>query len=836
MTRMERIFTLAMPWLITASMAVATGCTSMAASSAPAEPAQTGSSDEFADAIRGLSHRPGLLDVYVDVEGGRVLLGLPAPDDSGRIGSYLYVEGLTTGLGSNPVGLDRGQLGDSVVLDIRRLGHRVLFEQPNLAYRAQTDDAAEARATRQAFATSVLWAGEVEAVAGDGRLLVDLTSFLVRDAHGVAQRLQRTGQGSYRLDPERSVVDPSACLAFPDNLEFEALLTWSGEPEGRFVRQTAPTPSAVTLVQHHSLVRLPDDGYTPRRFDPRMGSFGISYLDYAAPLDGSLEQQWIVRHRLERTDPTAPSSPAKEPIVYYVDPGTPEPIRSALIEGASWWAEAFEAAGFEDAFKVEVLPEDAHPLDVRYNVIQWVHRSTRGWSYGGGVIDPRTGEMIKGHVSLGSLRIRQDILLFEGLAGVEKTGSGTADDPIELALARIRQLSAHEVGHTLGFAHNFAASTYGRASVMDYPAPWVRLDAAGELDFSAAYGVGAGAWDIQSARYAYQEFPSGEEAAGLASIVQQALDENLYFMSDADARPAGAAHPRAGLWDNGEDSIAALREVLAVRRHGLERFGRHNLATGRPLARLEEVLVPLYFHHRYQLAVTAKLIGGLDYRYKVNGDSQPLPQAVSGERQEAALDLLLSTLDTETLSLPPSVLEVMHPRDFGSGDNRELFNGRTAMVFDPVAAAATSAASTLDALLQPERLNRVAANPAGDVTAERIVDGVLKRAFEPADSSRRSIAGAVQEAVVEHLAGLAVDDRASLEVRSIAERALAQLPSAVSPAAAQYLTARARRTLERALTEATEPEAAPALPPGDPIGGGRMPSLLGCSWPQMGGL
>ena len=538
-----------------------------------------------------------------------------------------------------------------------------------------------------------------------------------------------------------------------------------------------------------------------------------------------------MRHRLERTDPSAASSPAKEPIVYYVDPGTPEPIRSALIEGASWWAAAFESAGFEDAFRVEVLPADVHPLDVRYNVIQWVHRSTRGWSYGGGVVDPRTGEMLKGHVSLGSLRIRQDILLFEGLAGAGKTGSGAPDDPVELALARIRQLAAHEVGHTLGFNHNFAASTWGRASVMDYPAPWVRLNDADELDFSRAYGVGVGAWDELAANWAYREVePGADEAQVLAGIVDRGIEEGMLFLTDADARPPGAAHPAAGLWDNGADSVRELEEVLAVRRAALARFGPGNLAAGRPLASLEEVLAPLYFHHRYQLPVTAKMIGGVDYRYKVRGDDQPLPRPVSPERQRDALEVILRAMSPAELALPESVVAVMHPRASGQEANRELFRGRSAPMFDPVAAAATAADLAVTSLLQPERLNRLAAASARSAEAvgvDEVLTGVVETAFAPAGAEHSGERAAIQEIVVRRLAELAADSRAAVTVRAAAEAALEALPGEADPVGA-YLERAAERWLERTESGAAEARPAPEPPPGDPIGSG-MPSLTRCS-------
>ncbi len=424
--------------------------------------------------------------------------------------------------------------------------------------------------------------------------------------------------------PDRSAVDVDAFLAFPDNLEFEAILTYSGDSPGELVRGTAPTADLVTLVQHHSLIRLPDDGYTPRRFDPRAGSSPVVFADYAVPLDEPIETRWIVRHRLEKTDPAAERSRAVEPIVYYVDRGAPEPVRSALVEGASWWAEAFEAAGFIDGYRVEVLPEGVHPLDVRYNVIQWVHRSTRGWSYGGGVVDPRTGEMIKAHVSLGSLRVRHDRLLMEGLVGADATGSGGPNDPVQVALARIRQLSAHEVGHTLGFTHNFAASTYGgRASVMDYPAPLVEITETGELDLSNAYGIGVGEWDVYTVRYAYEQPMPGEtEEELLESIVADGLERHLAFMSDADARPVGSAHPRAHLWDNGSRCRRRPRSRLrgAPDRHGALR--REQPRAGQPLSRLVEVFSPLYLYHRYQLTAAVKLIGGVDYAYAVRGDGQ----------------------------------------------------------------------------------------------------------------------------------------------------------------------------------------------------------------------
>ena len=783
--------------------------------------------------VEGLERLEGLMTFHVDRQRGKVYLELPLAEDPDTGHRYLYVEGLVTGLGSNDVGLDRGQIGSARLVGLRRVGGRVLVEEVNLGYRAISDDPDERRAVRQSFARSVLWGGEIVAADGDGRVLVDFSSFISRDAHGSTRRLERTGQGSFSLDTSRSAVEMDACLVFPENVELEALLTFHSEKPGPYVRDTAPAPEWVTLVQHHSFLRLPDDGYRPRRHDPRAGSNSISFADYSAPLDEPIEQKWIVRHRLQKTDPEASRSTVVEPIVYYVDRGVPEPVRSALIEGAGWWAEAFEAAGFIDAYRVELLPEGAHSLDARYNMIQWVHRATRGWSYGGGVVDPRTGEMIKGHVSLGSLRVRQDRLLFQGLAGADELGTGAANDPVEIALARIRQLSAHEVGHTLGMDHNFAASTYGRESVMDYPAPLVTIDDDGDLDFSEAYGVGMGEWDKHAIQWAYSQFPPGvDEADELEKMVRAGLDRGLFILSDADARPAGAANPLANLWDNGSDPVEALVGTLAVRRIALDRFGESAVPEGTPMAELEEVLVPLYLHHRYQLQAAVKVIGGLEYSYALRGDGQDAFAFIDSHRQMRALEVVLSILDPATLDLPESVLEQIPPRPPGSARTRELFSGRTDPVLDPLGAAATAADMVVKGLLQPQRAARLvdfhrrdAAQPGFEVILATLID----RAFDSraaASPRHEEVRRVVQTVTVDGLIELSSNPTASPEVRARVGGALAALgrllgsptdegaEEAVHRAALAALIARYQG---RALVPEPVSIDAPAPPPGDPI-------------------
>jgi hypothetical protein len=817
------------------------------AATAAAAPPSPGS---FAAKTRGFERREGLLPTYLSAKTGKLLLVLPPPRGArGICGTYLYLEGTRTGLGSNPVGLDRGQLGDTRLVTFRRVGARVLIEQPNLRYRAVSTDSLERRAVRESFATSVLWAGEVMAEAPDGRLLVDLTSFLVRDAHGAVAQLKQAGQGSFALDKDRSVLDPGECRSFPDNLEFEALLTFTGDEPGPEVRATAPTPQAITLSQHHSLVRLPDSGYRSRAWDPRCGSFEVMFADYATPVAAELEKRFLVRHRLEKLDPGAPRSRVREPIVYHVDPGAPEPIRSALLEGAAWWARAFEDAGFEDAFQVRLLPPGADPLDVRYNVIQWVHRATRGWSYGGGIVDPRTGEMIKGHVTLGSLRIRHDRLLFEGLAGTEHTGSGRPDDPVELSLARIRQLAAHEVGHTLGFSHNFAASTYAdRASVMDYPAPDVGIAADGGLDFSRAYGVGVGGWDVQMVRYAYTVFPdTASERTGLEAILRENRERGYLYVSDPDTRPAGAAHPFAAMWDNGPDPVARLAHEAAVRRAALARFGERNIPAGAPLGSLAEVLLPLYFRNRYQVEAAAKSVGGVEYDYGVRGDGSPGARPVPAARQRAALDAVLATLDPAELDLPEAALAKLVPLSVDYPPRREFLAGRTAPMFDALGAAAALADHAVGTLLASERLARLVDLHRRDPAVpgvEDVLDAITQRAFSgpaPASARLREVRRSLQAAVVRRLLLAAAAPQVP-QVRAALDAALGRLAGELArearsgepmDQALRGLLARdIQRWLARPAAPATgalaAPGAPPDLPPGPPIGNDA--TLDECEW------
>jgi hypothetical protein len=664
----------------------------------------------------------GFFPFYWDEAKGQVFLQI---DQLGE--EFLYSHSLATGLGSNPVGLDRGQLGDQKVVHFERVGPKVLMVQRNLRFRAQTDNSLEKRAVEQSFAQSIFWGGKVVA-EDDGKVLVDLTSLLMTDVHGVTTTLSRSEQGDFSLDEKRSAVYLPRCKAFPDNTEFEATLTFSGRKPGNYVRQTTPTPGAISLREHHSFVRLPDDKYVPREYDVRSPSIFITFADYATPLDSPLEKRWITRHRLVKTTADAKLSKPVEPITYYVDAGAPEQIQKALIEGASWWDQAFEAAGFKNAFQVKLLPPDADPLDVRYNVIQWVHRSTRGWSYGGSVIDPRTGEIIKGHVTLGSLRVRQDQLLVNSMHGPTAPGAkcaccgivGVAEeaslvdldsktDALEVALARIRQLSAHEVGHTLGFSHNFAASTYGgRASVMDYPAPLVKITDDGQLDLSDAYAVGIGEWDKLSVQFAYSQFSDAEEEKQeLNKLLRSAKENGMRYISDSDSRSPSASHPFSNLWDNGTDPLEQFKHVMRVREIALKNFDPNKVPSGTTTADVAQYFTPIYLHHRYQLNAVGKLIGGHDYEYGYADNGAAENTMVDPAVQKQALDALIQALRPEQLAISDTVRQSISPRPYSTIRDAEILDKQTGRIFDPGAAAKVAIELVLDEIFQPARLSRL---------------------------------------------------------------------------------------------------------------------------------
>jgi hypothetical protein len=777
---------------------------------------------------RGMEKRDGFLPLYWDARDGKLWLEIPRLDQE-----LIYVVSLPAGLGSNDIGLDRGQLGGERVVRFERVGPKILMVQPNYRYRAETENVHERRSVEDAFARSVIWGFTAAAESGD-RVLVDATGFAVRDAHGVIPALRRSRQGSYRLDESRSAIYLDRTKAFPRNTEIEVTLTFTSDSAGAQVREVAPTPEAVTLRERHSFVALPEPGFEMRESDPRAGFFGIQFRDYAVPLGEPIVKRFISRHRLEKRDPTAAVSEPVEPIVYYLDRGAPEPIRTALLEGARWWGQAFEAAGYRDAFRVELLPEGADPMDVRYNVIQWVHRSTRGWSYGSSVTDPRTGEIIKGHVSLGSLRVRQDYLLAEGLLAPYESGTETPPELAAMALARIRQLSAHEVGHTLGVAHNFVASTYGRGSVMDYPHPLVRLTPDGRIDLSDAYREGIGEWDRLAVAWGYRDFPPGvDESAALDSMLVAARAAGITFLSDQDARSPGSAHPEAHLWDNASDAADELSRMMDVRRAALARFGERAIQRGEPMALLEEALVPLYLHHRYQVEAAVKLLAGQHYTYALRGDEQEPLRPVPQSTQSEALSALLAVLAPAELALPRPLLAQIPPRPFTYGSHRELFDRYTGLTFDALSPAVAVSEMVVSLILQQERAARLVEQHALDPALpglSQVLDRLVEATFgaRADDPYHAAIDRSTERVVVEEIMRLAYGAPMP-QVRAEATLALTELSDTMrrrarrGPAPARAHALSLASDLARFLDRPYEParrgtslEIAPGSPIGDP--------------------
>ncbi|HTS12601.1 MAG TPA: zinc-dependent metalloprotease [Candidatus Limnocylindrales bacterium] len=723
----------------------------------------------------GMQKFPGFFTYYWDARSGKIWLQVDKWN-----AQFLYYESLPNGVGSNDVGLDRGQPGKTSVVHFERSGPRVLLVEENERYRAVTDDLEQQEAVRQAFAQSVLWGFDAAAEDGD-TVLVDATPFFMSDAHEVAARLATLKQGTYRVDASRSAIFLPRTKNFPENTDVESILTFTGENPGHWVEEVTPDPRAITVHEHFSFIQAPGPGFHERAYDPRSSFFGMAFMDFATPVDQPIVKRYIAHWRLAKKDPSAAMSEPVKPLVYYVDRAIPEPIRSAVLEGASWWNQAFTAAGYKDGFQVKLLPEGVDPMDVRYNVIEWVPRATRGWAYGSAIDDPRTGEIINGHVNLDALRIRQDFLIAQGLLDPFGKDPEELKKANEMALARIRQLAAHETGHTLGLAHNYSASIVNRSSVMDYPPPTVTVGADGKPDVSNAYAVGIGAWDKVSIAYGYSDLSlEKDETAALDGILSKAFSSGLLFLTDQDARPLGSSSSLAHLWDTGSNDLDGLKQVMAVRAAALKNFSAAAIPEHAPMATLEDVLVPAYLYHRYQVMAVAKWIGGQDYTFNLRGSGDRGPEIVPAEQQRKAISAVLATLSPQVLALPEPILKMIPPRPPEYPAGRENFARRTSPAFDILAPAEAAAEVVANLVLQPERAQRMiefhALDSANPDFAE-LVDDLLNATWkaQPAAGYDGAVQRTVDSVVLDHLMNLAADEHASAAVRAVAALKLDEL-------------------------------------------------------------
>lgn len=772
-----------------------------------------------------------LLPVKADVAGGKILVTLPRAGADGVMARYIHATMLRSGMGTADIRVDRGMQGSDELLAFRRIGRKVAVVYENARFQAGGGSAAEKAGVANSFAVSTLALLDPVSTEADGRVVVDLAPLLAKDTLNLAARLNggTTGGRGFKLVDALSTADPASVKVFPTNMEVDALLTFTPDAPGREVREVMPDPRAVSVQVHHSFIKLPEPGFVTRKFDIRSAANGMQVLDFNQPLGRDVVTALAVRFRLEKTDPRAARSGVKKPIVFYIDNAAPEPVRTALADGVRWWADAFDAAGFIDGFQVKILPEGIDPLDARYNIVTWGSRLTRSWSYGQTISDPRTGEIIKGSVVLGALRVRQDVNIFEAMVGARGTGLGGPNDPAQAALARIRQLGAHEVGHALGFMHNFAGSTQGDTSVMDYPMPYIALKD-GAIDISRPYGVGIGSWDKFTVDWLYGDpAPGADPDAAAARKMAASVKAGVRFLTDIDGRAADSPTPWSSMWDNGADPAAELVRLLAVRKVGLANFGEAAILPGVPMAELRRRFVLVWLIHRYQVEAAAKLVGGVDYKYTVAGDGEAPAAPVSLAMQEAALDGLFASLAPAALTVPDRLVMLMSAGVNGRGNpqfDQEVFANAGAAVFDPLVAADVAAQAVLESLLAPTRLTRLNEQnrrdtglPGAGAVVDRLIAG-------PIEAARDAVGRRVAYRAIVTLARTTRDPATSPDVAALIEDRLERLAGRLAKASGAAEGAAWSRSMARLLWDAERLERdvakllrAPDVPPGMPIGG-----------------